>query len=330
MKAKLLVLLIALFIGITAKSQNYYYLSFQNSSYERLEGATIIASTEFGDYAPIGFTFSYFNAGVDTVFLGFPGSIDLDGGWIHGIEGNFEPHPNKTSYMAYKTVGEAPNRIFKMEWTNWGTKSDSAEYDSVNYQIWFLENSNAVEFHFGPTYISQSAINGGLFVDNHSGPNVGIFNFFMEHYGITGSANNPQLTISKMMTFMDDVPQEGLVYRFTAVKDDKVAFVQGYGGAIIQGGANYRLVWNKPVQDVTLEYSADHGVNWNQIASNLNDSFYTWTAPFASSNALVFRLKDELGTVLCESEYANQILGQAPNAVIETWMEMIQVYPNPA
>ncbi|TNE78415.1 MAG: T9SS type A sorting domain-containing protein [Bacteroidetes bacterium] len=321
------------FLGLAALSYfslqaQSYVFSYGESTYEELESPTEIPVNEFFGKAAMPFSFEYFGQTVDTVYISLNGALDVDGGWLHGIEGDLENHLSLQTRLSYKVEGISPYRILKMEWKNLGTRSDSAAFDSVNFQIWFMEHSHAIEMHFGPSYISQSAIDKGVFLSK-SGPNIGIFDFNMNHHALEGDAANPQLVRSTTMKHLNDVPQNGMVYRFTALKASAPRFTQGFGGMQYVADQSYLINWSTPMENVSLEYSLDGTQSWNAIAVDLNDSFYNWTAPKQSSSALYFRLRDELGNVVAQSEYANRLLS-LPATDIAPFSELsVSAYPNP-
>lgn len=314
---------------MVTKAQNYAF-TYTQSVYQELDNPTEIPVQEFFGKAAIPFPFKYYGQQVDTVIISLNGALDVDGGWLHGIEGDLENHTSLTTRLSYKVEGPAPFRILKMEWKNLGTNSDSAAFDSVNFQIWFMEHSHAIEMHFGASYLSQSALNEGVFL-GENGPNVGVFGFFTEHHALQGDATNPDLIRTFNMTNLNDVPQSGLVYRFTPLDQANPRFVAGFGGSTYAAENVYQINWSSVLTDASIEQSVDGGQNWVSLANNLTDSFYQWTAPKQATSQLLFRLKNDLGTVVAQSEYANAITVQANPGTGINSQESIQIelYPNP-
>lgn len=326
---RLFILCIAALSCMVAKAQNYAF-SYVQSTYQELINPTEIPVNEFFGKAAIPFTFKYYGQQVDTVFISLNGALDVDGGWLHGIEGDLESHTSLSTRLSYKVEGTAPYRMLKMEWKNLGTRSDSADFDSVNFQIWFMEHSHAIEMHFGASYLSQSAIHDGVFLGKN-GPNVGVFGFFTDHHALQGDAASPEMIRTFNMTNLNDVPQTGLVYRFTPLDQSNPHFVKGFGGTTYAAENEYQITWSSVLNDASIEQSLDGGQNWVSLANNLTDSFYHWTAPKQATTQLLFRLKNELGIVVAQSEYANAITVQANPGTGLSASELIKIdlYPNP-
>lgn len=129
---------------------------------------------------PIGFDFPIMGMTMDTAyFLDAVGPLLGNGEVVspvivpYGsdiIDRGFESGTSQ-SPIRYETRGEAPNRVFVLEWENAGFFNEVTEGPSVsfiNFQLWLYE-SGIVEVSFGPSNI----VNNDDIFDGPTGPLVG-------------------------------------------------------------------------------------------------------------------------------------------------------------
>ncbi len=174
MKRKLL-LAIAMFgisIGSFAQVMPYTFSAY-NQAYLPLDSATRIDSGVIWDYnttftAPVGFHFL-----IDTIncpaFIFNDNSFFADSGnFLDGFiisdadftDRGIDSLIKSKSPVRYKVTGPPKERIFKAEYFNVGFDYQFQQgiplTDSVNFQVWFYEDSGTVEIRFGPSLVSVS------------------------------------------------------------------------------------------------------------------------------------------------------------------------------
>ncbi len=110
---------------------------------------------EQSDAVDIAFPFYYQNVVVGSVKATGNGSLMLNGavnpdadlGNITGLSMDYSSKGRGN--VLYELSGSAPNRIFKVEYRNVGLFDDTLSVDSLNFQIWLYEGSNAIEYRAG-------------------------------------------------------------------------------------------------------------------------------------------------------------------------------------
>jgi len=190
---------------------------------------------------PIGFNFQFFNQNLDSFYIleDFDASIltssnDLsnnvasvvpfgtnimDRGWDINSS---SPTENSLSPLSYQIDGTIGNRIFKMEWKNVGFSGEIWDYehmatDFANFQIWCYESSNIIEIRFGESHFEHY---DSSFYDE-SGPLIGLFPSInvdgptQNGLVLTGSPSNPTLLNTMSTLFLNGMPPNGAVYKFT-------------------------------------------------------------------------------------------------------------------
>jgi hypothetical protein len=127
------------------------------------------------------------------------------------------------SHVGYQIFGTQGNRILKIEWGNVNFNSGTIA-DSLNFQVWIYEQSEMVEFHYGPSSVEQpskySEINISLYEEDDEAS--------LYTYSLNGNPNAP--------TFNDDldgeissIPEEGTVYQFVLNDTSTSIFNNEYG-----------------------------------------------------------------------------------------------------
>lgn len=133
------------------------------------------------------------------------------------------------SPVGYEIAGNAPNRIFKMEWTNAGFFD---EYDLtgafgnlITFQLWFYETTGSFRVHFGPNTIKSAdayQIFGKptlLFAKNIDFMSADFAN--EGFWSLAGDASNPTINYIPQFTgflgtneLLNSDPVNGQVYYF--------------------------------------------------------------------------------------------------------------------
>ena len=169
--------LIFVFLSVGTFAQEFpYEFTVTNEAYAHFEDGTDAVLNTWDDpdaMLPMGFDFYFFERQVDTWYLN---SDFGTGGALIG-----DPGPNGTvpiffvygsdlidigylqdsliSTITYKTTGDAPNRVFHLQYDNCGFYSEvvgsGTAGDQINLQMRMYEGSNDIEIHFGPNSIKN-------------------------------------------------------------------------------------------------------------------------------------------------------------------------------
>jgi hypothetical protein len=218
MKKILLAIFTLSFSGLFAQLD--YQLTYSNSTYTELSGANDISNAAWSsEYVlKMPFSFKYFDKSYDTmhimvntaasgVFFSTAG-VDLI---FFGTE-QYVPENDDIalSPVSYITTGQAPNRILKLQFKNIHAKAAADEEYTVNYQFWFHETTNKIEYHFGPNVITDINTDEFFFgmIDYDNSP----------YLAIDSSASKPVLTrIVNAGNFngINTHPANGQVYTLT-------------------------------------------------------------------------------------------------------------------
>ncbi len=180
MKRILLFLSLSILIHANSIAQAFpYTLTTFEDTYTPLSEALLLTPTNdenwddpaAGYYSiSIGFNFDLMGRSSDMVALIDPGCqlvLGIDADTVNAISPYFADIRNAdtldvVSAIVYSTEGMPGNRIFKIEWQNVGFFDEfdaTGEFNSTsNYQVWFYETSNDIEFRYGPNTISDGTL----------------------------------------------------------------------------------------------------------------------------------------------------------------------------
>lgn len=243
---KILLPLLAFASMQLVKAQNYNF-SVTSAPYSSLTGSTSITNNSLWNSwsgvtgnANIGFNFVA-NGNLNTNMLHFDTNL------VPTAVYSNQPNPNNgfiyapliadtadrgivsgsaLSNISYKVEGSVGTRIFKLEWKNIGFYneiiSDNVSSDFINFQLWLYEGSNIIEYHFGPSNISNAAESFG----GDPGFGCGLypqFDFNLGEiigntYALSGNGNNPSSAYTtNYEVYITSAPSSGTVYRFTPI-----------------------------------------------------------------------------------------------------------------
>lgn len=236
---------------VTVSAQNYYNFTKSTATYTDLTGSTSMNNGivwDWDDFGPVtspfpisvfGNTYNDFGFDDDYFYLGDVWN-NFDGIFLYPVtafimDRNFSFSGASQSPISYKVEGTAGNRILKLEIKNAGMEmeemSSTISTLYLNYQIWFYEVDNSIEYHYGNHNITDlSMLNDEAYstviLAHMSDTN------FQGGY-IDGTIANPTYTESNNPddepVGLDAVPAPNTVYRFAlnplAVKDqEKIEF----------------------------------------------------------------------------------------------------------
>lgn len=250
-KLYLAMLIVAFLNSTNVVSAQNYTLTTLSSPYADLTGATSLNNGVVWDdpeyTIPLGFSFTAFGVTFDSIgtAFGLGGELVIgdpsDSNLVHGFSPIYddimdraydfanpnEGSPGSLSDLSYKTEGAVGNRIFKMQWKNVGfydeIELDSISSDYINFQAWFYENGNIVEFRYGSSQILDPVacydLDTGATVSYYSLDTV---NLGEDFYLVSGSPTAPTLyrvdSSQYFPVLSGDIPS-GTVYRFAPIPD---------------------------------------------------------------------------------------------------------------
>lgn len=126
------------------------------------------------------------------------------------------------SAISYLNEGFPGSQILKVEWRNAGFWEDSSISDFINFQVWFYEGSNVIEYRYGPSQINNPIES----YEEYTGPIVAfapLVNndtemFIQSAFFLTGNPINPSVimltgTDAPSGSLVGTIP-DGTVYRF--------------------------------------------------------------------------------------------------------------------
>jgi hypothetical protein len=236
MKKGLQLILILSILPHFISSQTYLF-DASSAPYVELSGGTPAVNATWDDpgyNVPIGFVFNFYGNTISTVHqiptiaypllttddsadtLGFFmvfGADLIDRGYADTL---FE------SPITYKTTGAAGNRVFTMEWKNAGFFKEyfylADNNDFVNFQMRLYENDGTIEYHFGPSNVSNPELDY-----DSTGAFVGLVEKISSVTGfsggeallLTGNPTNPNVVESYIDVYLNGTIPANTVYTFT-------------------------------------------------------------------------------------------------------------------
>lgn len=135
------------------------------------------------------------------------------------------PYDKSLSSISYKIEqGLSGNNVLKIEWKNMAFYNDSIDsYAYTSFQIWLYENTNDIEFHYGPNLVTNllSHFQGA------PGPIIGLIMDYDEPSSYWGNSivllNNPSNPdtlhyigiANNSPLYLNGIPDENTVYIFS-------------------------------------------------------------------------------------------------------------------
>lgn len=249
---KLILLSLALhLIASTASDAQFNYnITVTEAAYQPLtNGISLNDTTRWDDefyMLPLGFTMDI--DGKTTNRISIESMVGLSSDSFGNVNafmvtdldlydrGNVVGDSVSRSPVRYELTGTPGSRIMKLEVANAGIYEENDLYgtnnDSVNYQAWFYEGTNVIEFRFGPSNISHYSdyyyLTGEPMMGFVKNITIGTSNFDAFYY-FTGNYLSPVIDSAKPGTGfragMNMHPPDSTVIRFTPIP-------VGIGGAI--------------------------------------------------------------------------------------------------
>ena len=168
-KTILFIFLFSLMMNLQAQVDYYTLTQANNSGYPDTSSyATTLWTTgddEEQTGVPIGFDFYYGGQKYTTCTVGVNGAISFTETQIYGTNNDLastnagriniigpmwddlQLFASNNGYVAYETIGTAPNRVFKISWKNISHYGDQSH--DMSFVLELKETSNDIEFYYG-------------------------------------------------------------------------------------------------------------------------------------------------------------------------------------
>jgi hypothetical protein len=263
-----------------------YPFTASSKTFNYLQGGTAVTFTSYDDQyivgIPIGFPFTFCGVTYTTVtaqtngFMSFgnwtnytyPASLSglqytgpcLIAGW-HDASGSSA----SATPVTYITTGTSPNRVFTLEFKNWGTYPFTSYPSYITYQYILYEG--------GPLEVMYKVEGSGSFGMSGSTTAIGIAKNQTDWQSLNNCSANPVSSSTVFTTFTSQKPATGQSYlwglipctdtpKYPVVGDSLVcpkrAFNLSVGGTSIISGLSYQWQYSK------------NGSTWSNFIGNVS------------------------------------------------------------
>jgi hypothetical protein len=226
--------LLALFVlGVTTLSALVSDYSFTSTSgtYTEITGGTVLGTAandnESFDAIPLGFSFIYDDVSYAVIsvqsngFLALGSSVLVSNLAISSATGtnnvvaalNRDLRSRDNGELMYLLSGDAPNRIFAVQWKNYKRYPTSAANDTLNFQIQLQENGYKVVFAYGYFKAMEVSTAATVQVGLRGASNLDFNNRTTTTdwtATLAGTANNANCRINSIV-----YPSNGLTFTFS-------------------------------------------------------------------------------------------------------------------
>lgn len=220
-----------------------------NATYSPLTGATNIAGTVIWDDPEFDLDNSAFTLGfpikgvgkfTDTAYMSdgyfyIPDSSGDGGFYLEStgqdlVDRGYLDDVSALSPILTKTTGTAGNRVFHIEWKNFGFYNEYNDSNTLNdygnVQVRIFEKDGTIEMHYGDT-----KVNAGASLDGASGYNIfiGVLDFSnldLKGMSLTGNPASPAVKYNNWNGVLNALPENGRVYAFRFNLDSATAGVK--------------------------------------------------------------------------------------------------------
>lgn len=234
---KHILLFASCFLSLMMLAQAPYSFETFTDNYTPLSNSTSLNQGQIWDdpeyTVPIGFQWTFYDVSTFQInFEGLGASLIVPNGettanviipYISDIIDAGYANENSLSNISYQTTGEPGSQIFKLEWDNCGFYNEVDAFGTstnrISFQMWIYEDSNDIEFRFGPNTIKDNnivhdgIIGGGLFLNAAFNSNTWDAGYFL-----SGDHTNPSFELVPediyALNGLSDNPENGRVYRF--------------------------------------------------------------------------------------------------------------------
>lgn len=234
---KLYLLCSLLSFSIYSRAQHYDF-NLLNEPYADLTNPTVVQTGDWDDFEEtisLPISYRFYGEEVTSLIIHDDGiyftttgddyiavlGVDVMAREVNGVP---------ASPVSYEVSGQAPNRILKIEWKNVTFYETADQYpdDYVNYQIWLYESDNRMEFRYGPSSVDPASLDFLEIV-----PYLVSING-LAGLSLSGDPASPDVIKEESSLFLNGIPANGTVYRFTpnndpqSVNDDQLSRVSVY------------------------------------------------------------------------------------------------------
>lgn len=224
---------ISLFGSKNASAQTYTFSHF-SQPYTLIQGGIPFDVDSFMTLTdvPIGFEFPIMDFSIDSIELNLLGihqrvvvNGELTGLKIYPFGAGYADMENlgqpTNSEGVYLTTGLPGSRVFTVQWTNMKFSNDSIGDQFIHFQARFFEADGSIEFHIGPSHITQE----NIYFTDAPGGFVGLIKYnplteatLFESICLIQNADNPTMIEYADWTApytLTGTPESGMVYRFS-------------------------------------------------------------------------------------------------------------------
>ncbi len=281
-------------------------------SYLNLENDTIISVGNWDDgnwTVPIGFDFDYMQqTHQEVIFTGPAGGFDCElifGPWNGNVAYDIicpalldvkeSASIEDVSNISYIIDGDAPNRIFKLQWKNCALNGDVGETMRVNFQMWLNETTNAIDFRYGPSIDFNIGATGFIGLPIYLGNNWNnsiIGNNCTGLWNMSGEPSNPDFNFAFASNdlfsdeHLNNLPPMNTVYHFDAIVN--VSEIENGKLLLYPTMAmdKIKLMSNFPIQTLTIYDQQGRAVKQSTVKAS-------------NAEIEIVELKAGIYTVLC-------------------------------
>jgi hypothetical protein len=126
-----------------------------------------------------------------------------------------------------KTTGTAGNRIFHIEWKNFGFLNEYNDSNTLNdygnIQVRIFEQDGSIEVHYGPAKVDSRASLDGLSGYNIFVGKLDFSNLDLQGMALAGNPMNPTVKYNDWNGVLSSLPEPGRVYKFRFNLDSATA-----------------------------------------------------------------------------------------------------------
>lgn len=284
-------------------------------TYSNLTNATLLSDTTLWDDPESDLNTPTYNVGFsvkgstinnNTIYIGdgyiyFEGPSGNNGFYMEttGIDlmdrGNLDGM-KALSPISAKVEGTTPNRVFKIEWKNFGFYGEFNDSNTMNdygnVQIWINEKDGKVEYHYGELSIESAASHQGYGGYNVFAGVLDFNNLDFKGVSLTGDPKAPT-TNSDWDGVISGFPESGRVYSFVfnlgasvaerqsqKIKVYPVPAADAIWAEVPAGKSTFIVFSMKGEKLMEGEYNATSGIN----ISGLTKGMYTLSIVSENAN----------------------------------------------
>jgi|GEM_PF-2538542 len=150
----------------------------------------------------------------------------------------------------------------------------------------------------------------------------------------SGSSVSFKIMVKGISDYGDNIFIDNFkIYHHKSTSNSTIQLTNPNGGNQLSSGTTFNVTWfSTGINKVNIDFTIDGGVSWNNIASNVDATLYTyaWIIPPVSSKTCKVRIVNAANaSEKDESDSYFEII-KTPGVGIESIESNTKVYPNPA